>query len=234
MHSRVVEVATFDLQVLSSGWPFAKDNAGEIDRHWQKRIADNPAFFDGTVHLLKSFELTETHFSGRLIPVKFSSFLYWRDNEFPDKSVRDCFGSALVRSRDGAIILGRQAPGNINAGKTYLPGGFIDERDVGSDGRIDLAASVARELREELGFDHTAFVRPPTLHLTFEGQLVSMAMTFVSPDDAATLLARGRAHIAREATPELEDLVAVRAMHDVTGLAMPGYSRLLLQHLLPA
>lgn len=234
MRSGVVQVETLDLQVRNRPWAFALENADEIEGHWQKRVAGNPSFFNGTVHLLTNHELSDSHFSGELIPVTFASFLYWRDNEFPDKSVRDCFGSALIRSREGTILLGRQAPGNINSGKTYLPGGFIDERDVLAAGNVDLHASISRELREELGLDHTNFTSGPHIYLTFDEQLLSMALEYRSPADAETLLAQAASYISLEERPELEAVVGINSVRELVGLSMPGYARLLLEHLLPA
>lgn len=234
MTSRVVAVATFDIRVRQGTWRFAEQNMQAIDRHWQRRKSENPSFFNGTVHLLGDHQLSETHFSGRLVPVSFASFLYWKDSGYPDKTVYDCFGSALVRAQTGSVILGRQSPGNINSGLTYLPGGFIDERDVDGDGRVDLAASVARELREELGFDAAKFTQTSGARITFCGQLVSLGLEFVSQHSPDRLVAEGMRHIAGEANSELEQLVAVDRLTDLDGHDVPSYTRVLLEHLLPA
>jgi len=234
LQSGVARVETLDLQVRSGPWPFALEQAREIERHWQNRVSGNPTFFNGTVHLLTKHDLSGSHFRGELIPVSFASFLYWRDNDFPDKTVRDCFGSALLRSQEGTVVLGRQAPGNINSGKTYLPGGFIDERDVLESGNVDLHASVSRELKEELGLDHADLAIGPHIYLTFDEQLLSLALEYRSPDDAQTLLAQATAHIGQEENPELEAVIGINTAQDLQGLQMPGYARLLLEHLLPA
>lgn len=232
MLSRVVPVSTIDLRVHDAPWPFAEQNAAEIARHWTRRQAENPGFFNGTIHLLESFDLRDGHFSGRVIPTRFASFLYWRDNGYPDKSVRDCFGSALIRSNDGQYILGRQSPGHINTGLTYLPGGFIDQRDVDGDGRVDVAGSVAREMREEAGFDANLFSSPGGALLTFDDCLLSIAIEFVASTPAETLLAEGAAHLSNDAEGELEALVAIKTLADLDTLQVPGYARYLLQHVL--
>lgn len=234
MNSRVVAVATFDIRVQRGKWPFAEQNEHAIAQHWQRRKAENPSFFNGTVHLLGDHELSDTHFTGSLVPVSFASFLFWKDSGYPDKTVYDCFGSALVRSQSGSVILGRQSPGNINAGLTYLPGGFIDERDVGGDGRVDLAASVAREMKEELGFDAASFAQTRGARITFCEQLVSLAIEFVSQETSQHLVTQGMHHIAGEADSELEQLVAVDRLTDLGGYDVPSYARVLLEHLLPA
>jgi hypothetical protein len=167
-------------------------------------------------------------FTGELLKTDFASFLYWREHDYPDHSVRDCFGSALLRSSDGRIILGRQSPGHINSGLTYLPGGFIDHRDVATDGTVDIGASVAREIAEELGLPEGTFGAVPGAYLTFDGQLLSIAIEHVSKYDAAALMLRAATFIASETDSELEAVIAVASRADYTHLAMPGFTKALL------
>jgi 8-oxo-dGTP pyrophosphatase MutT (NUDIX family) len=232
LHSHVVPVSTVDLRAREAPWPFAERNAAAIALHWEKRQSENPGFFNGTIHMLQSYELHGGHFRGRVFPTRFANFLYWRDHGCPDKSVRDCFGSALIRSNDGQYILGRQAPGHINTGMTYLPGGFIDQRDVDAEGRVDIAGSVAREMREEAGFDATDFAKSGGALLTFDENLLSIAIEFVSSANAEVLLAEGEAHVRTDSEGELEALVAIRTMTDLDALQVPAYARHLLQHVL--
>lgn len=230
--ARVVRVESHLLRVVDVAWPFATNQAERIAGHWQNRLAQNPAFFNGTIYVLHAFELSGGHLTGDLLRTDFASFLYWKEQGYPDSTVWDCFGSALLRSSDGHIILGRQAPGHINSGLTYCPGGFIDHRDVGADGTVDMNASVARELVEELGLEPDAFAPQLGAYLTFDGQLLSIAIEYVTRHDAATLLQAARRHIAKEAQSELEDVVAVATRDDFSHLAMPGFTRTLLQTLL--
>lgn len=233
-HHSVVAVRAYRLTVSDEPWHFARENAEAVAAHWQQRLQTNPAFFNGTVHLLGRFEIAEGQFTGELLRTDFASFLYWRDHGYPDKTMCDCFGSALLRSSDAKIILGRQAPGRINSGLTYCPGGFIDQRDVGADGTVDFASSVAREIVEELGYAPDTFTPSPGAYLTFDGQLLSVAIDHVSHLDADTLLRLARDHIAAEADSELEDVVAVAAVSDVQSLAMPGFMTPLLHRVLAA
>lgn len=232
MSGYVRAVTRCDLSVCEHNWAYATEHAMAIDQHWHARLADNPNFFNGRLHLLFDSEFQDGGFHGRLLRTDFKSYLYWRDQGFADASVRDAFGSALLRSADGCVILGRQAPGHVNSGLTYLPGGFIDHRDVQNDGRIDVAGSVLREVHEELGLSPNHFSITPGAKLTFAGPLVSVAIELVSPLPADELLKVARAHISSQADAELEDVVAVASLRDLTDLSMPDYAQVLLASLL--
>ena len=147
----VVFVQHCALELSRKPWDFASDNATAIDDHWNRRRRSNPAFFNGVVHVLEAGTIVNGTFHATFKRTDFKSFLYWRETGYPDAAAHDAFGSALVVSREGHVVLGRQRAGNINAGIAYLPGGFIDQRDVANDGTIDIAASIRRELTEETG-----------------------------------------------------------------------------------
>ncbi len=183
--------------------------------------------------MLASHSLGADRFEGQLMPVEFKSFLYWKEHGYPDTSVRDTFGSALIRSAEGHILLGRQRAGNINAGLAYLPGGFIDGRDVAADGSIDIAASVAREVAEETGLGAGDIERMPGFY------------PHVCRADGVD---RGRVSCAFEIrgagsrhsgptrtgsrTPNSRTSSIVRDAADLEGLAMPLYAEVLLRELL--
>lgn len=226
--AKVVHVQSHVLRVVDDPWPFAIEASRQIAAHWERRIEQNPSFFNGQIHLLRRWDFSNGCFTGELLKTDFASFLYWREHNYADHSVRDCFGSALLRSSDGRIILGRQSPGHINSGLTYLPGGFIDHRDVAADGTVDVGASVAREIAEELGFPDGTFAAIPGAYLTFDGQLLSIAIEHVSTLDAAALLQRATSFIASETDSELEAVIAVASRAGYAHLAMPGFAKALL------
>ncbi len=227
----VTRAAGCELICALHDWRFAVDHAAEIEAHWQRRTADVPGFFDGRVHLLSSFGLSDGVFRGEFFETGFKRFLYWRDTGRRDTSVFDTFGSALLRSCEGHVILGRQRPGNLNAGLAYLPGGFIDPRDVTADGVISIEASIERELREETGLDSANLTRTPGYLVIRTGQQIALAVEYISPDPASAMVAAIRRHVAAEADPELEDAAVVRNLADLDAIATPDYARILLHHL---
>lgn len=232
MSGIVRQVEAWHLVVEDGDWPFAQANAAAIDDNWRVRAEANPAFFNGTIYLMHSYAFEGATFSGRLLRTDFKSYLYWRDQGFPECGVRDAFGSALLRCGDGKILLGRQGPGHINSGLTYLPGGFIDQRDVAPDGTVDIAGSVSREVDEELGLPVGTFAAVPGAVITLAGPLISLAVVFQAQGSSAELIARIDAHLAGETNPELEAVVAVASAADVADLAMPDYAHVLLGQLL--
>ena len=80
----------------------------------------------------------------------FASFLAWRDWGFPDTDVFNGFGMGALRCADGAFVLGEMGQHTANAGRIYFPSGTPDLDDL-SDGAVDIAGSVAREVEEETG-----------------------------------------------------------------------------------
>jgi 8-oxo-dGTP pyrophosphatase MutT (NUDIX family) len=208
-------------------WPYAHAHAAEIDAAWRMARSANSHFFNGVVYLVDELAIDGDALDARLLRTDFKSYLYWRGNGFPEAGVRDGFGSALICSADGAILLGRQRAGNINAGLSYLPGGFIDGRDVAGDGRIDIAASIARELHEETGLTAADVAVQPGYLVTVTGAHLSIAKTFRSALDGAALKHKIESHLAADPASELEGIVIVGGAGDLEGLAMPPYARLL-------
>ena len=115
----------------------------------------------------------------------------------------------------------------------YLPGGFIDTRDVDAAGRVDIRASVLREVEEETGMATRDLAARDGFLVTFTGQQISIAVEILADAPARELVGRCGARIAADPGSELEDILAVRTRGDLEALAMPDYARLLLGEMLP-
>ena len=223
----VVRVDDCRLRVVAGRWAYADENAAAIDAHWCRRHREQPAMFNGRIFLLSHAALADGVLAASFLASDFKSYLYWREQGHPEAGVRDGFGSALIRAGDGAVLLGRQRSGNVNGGLLYPPGGFIDSRDVGADGGIDIAGSIAREVTEETGGPAGHFLQTPGYWVTFCGPHVSMAREFRSPLAAGALQAEIAARLASDPNSELTELVAVRRA-DAIEAAAPRYGRLLV------
>ncbi len=229
----VVRVARCALRLAPEAWPFAMQHADEIAEHWEQQRSVNPKFYDGVVHLLRTCMFEHNVFTATLLRSDFKSFLYWRALGYPDAGVRDGFGSAVIRSAEGHVLLGCQTAGNINQGLAYPPGGFIDERDVRA-GVVDIDAVTARELHEETGMKPDEFARAPGYLITTSGPHVSIAVEWRSALPSDALKAHILDNVRRQLEPELADVVIVRSHSDIDAHMMPGYATILLSALLAA
>lgn len=220
------------LHASGARWNYADRNAAEIDANWQIATKRNPNYFNGVVLLIDSLAMDGEALTASLLRTDFKSCLYWRERGFPAAGVIDGFGSGLIISADGAIILGRQRGGNINSGLSYLPGGFIDDRDVAQDGSIDIVASVAREIEEETGLGARDLERRGGFHVVRAGAQLSIAVPHHSHLPAAELVNRIERHIAASSNSELEEAIAISKLSDLEGLSVPHFTRPLLEALL--
>ena len=226
----VFRVAVCRLNVVDDAWGYATAHATDIDRHWAQRSAENPHMFNGVIHLISEVELKGERLDARFLATDFRSYLYWRENGFPEAAVRDGFGSGLIRSSEGYVVLGRQRAGNVNAGLSYLPGGFIDPRDVTAERMIDIEASIMREVAEETGLAGDNALPQPGFIVTSMGPYISIAMEILVPLVGEEVRRRVLAHIADDPQSELTDAVVVRDVADLDGVAAPThpYARRLL------
>lgn len=229
---QVRRVAHCELEVGGASWSYAADHAAAIDAGWLTATAAHPQYFNGIVHLIDALQFNADSLRARALRTDFKSYLYWRMAGFPKTGVRDGFGSALIRARDGAILLGRQRQGNVNGGLTYLPGGFIDARDVDAGGQIDITASISRELDEETGLGSGDVQMEPGFLVTETEAHVSIAKAFRSSHDAEALKVRMMRHLTSDPASELDDVVIVRRAADLDGLAMPRYAQILVRWVL--
>ncbi len=233
----VDRVGACDLTVTSAPWHYASDHVAAIEQHWQHRLTTNPGYFNGAIHVLALGEIagdgnSEGVFKGEFLRTDFKSYLHWREHGFPSAGVKDAFGSAIVRGCDGAVLLGLQRRGNINAGLAYLPGGFIDQRDVSADGAIDIGASIDRELAEETGLTTDAIAPQPGFRIVRSGPLVSMAREYRSALDSDALRARILEFLSADPNPELADIVIVRQVDAYDPALIPAYTRFVLTDVL--
>ena len=229
----VALIENVSLRASAERWAYADTHRAAIDQHWCSVMAAGASYFNGTVYLTRHVSCDDVSLSAQLIPVEFKAYLYWRDQGYPAADIIDGFGSGLIRSREGAIVLVRQRSGNINSGLFYLPGGFIDPRDVGADGTIDLRASVVREVLEETGLGPDDLSMDGGYVVTKAGVQLSFAVSLRSSRDADDLLAQIKRHIAAHPEGELVDVKAVRAASDLVGLVMTPYAQALLAVVLP-
>ena len=217
----VVRLARAELRFAPRPWPFAKERRAEIDAHFADLSRKNPHAFNGRVLMLHTFAIEDAVLHGAYFETDFASFIAWRDFGWPDMSVRNCFGQAALRAADGAFVLGVMAAQTMNAGRIYFPSGTPDLKDVVGE-RVDLGASVLRELTEETGLTAADVLLDPSWHAVLAGPRLAMLKPVRSPLSADELRARILAHMAGEAHPELAGVRIARGPADLDDM-MPEF-----------
>jgi hypothetical protein len=225
----VVSIDRLELRFSPKPWPFAQERRPQIDAYFARLCADNPDLWNGRVLVLHDFALAPDVFHGDYLETDFASFLAWRDWDFPDRSIRNCFGLAALRGADGAFLLGVMADHTANAGKVYFVGGTPDPDDIDA-GKVDLDGSVLRELSEETGLS-TREVSPESgWHAVFAGARIAMLKVLNAPVPAAALRERILQFLASQARPELADIRIVNGPADLDP-QMPTFVSAFLDHM---
>ncbi|HWK32532.1 MAG TPA: hypothetical protein VNR51_02480 [Hyphomicrobium sp.] len=222
------------MSVAPWDWPFAIENAAQIEAHWEKRRAALPALFNGTTYLLREYAVTRDELAGTLFQTDFKTLLYWRANpSTAHDGVREAFGTSLIRSAEGHVLLGRQGPGQVTSGLIYQPGGIFDGGDV-TGNSVDIEGSIAREVAEETGLSAADFVRVPGFLVALAGIKVAIGIEWRSALPADALRGRILDFLARQTAPELADIVIATRPSDIDEALTPLHARMLLDSVLSA
>lgn len=218
---RIAPVDRLDFHAEAGGWPEMEPHKGEIEAHFARRAADNPHLWNGPILLLRDFAFSGGTLSGAFRRSDFAAFTFWRDHGWRDLGMVNAFALAAIEGADGGFVLGVMGPQTASAGRTYFPGGTPDPSDITADGRVDLHASMLRELEEETGLTAADIARDDGFTGLFDGPRVALMGRLVFDAPAAELAARIRAFLASEAAPELSDVAVVHSEADLTPAMAP-------------
>ena len=216
--SRILEVAELDLHLAPYDWPFAAERADEIEAHWEERSKAQPSLFNGRI-LLMSRHAFETRADGKIVlrgayfETDFAAFLAWRDFGFPGAEVCNGFSMAALQSTDGAFLLGEMAAHTANAGAIYFAAGTPDPQDVFGD-RVDLLASLTRELEEETGIAARETTYGAGWIVVDAPPRIACIKIMQLGVPAATAKARIEEFLARDPRAELAAVHIVRSVDD--------------------
>ena len=214
-------VTELDLQVVTRIWPFAAARRAEIDAHFAAEQRKHSHLWNGRVLIGTEPVFTGERLSAEYFEVDFASFLAWRDWGFPDKDVFNGFGMGALRSSDGAFVLGEMSPHTSNGGRIYFPSGTPDLNDV-RDGRLDLAASVAREVEEETGIAPHEYRAAGHWDCIPDGDRIAMMRRLDIELSGEAVRARIEGLLAQQSEPELSAIHLVRKRSDLSN-AMPRF-----------
>lgn len=228
----VHELTRIDLRVTGRPWCFETENAAAIAAHFeeaQKRIS---LLWNGRTLKLTNYSFQDTVFEGCCSESSYAAHLAWRDWGAPDASAFNLFGSAIIRSRCGALLYGVMASHTATAGMIYPPGGNLDLSDVTPDGKVDVIRAIDRELEEETGLRGATLQRAELL-AAFDGPRISIARVFDCDADAADLRGSILAHSAASDEKELSDIHLIRSRADLRDPAIVPFAREIADYLLP-
>ena len=230
--NQIIRTGSLRLSVTEARWPLAVENAADIRNHFDRRKATNPSFYDGQVFVVRDIWCEDAGIVASLSLERFSSFLYWRDGQACDDAALDGFGSALVQSAEGHVLAIKASPGMLNAGRVYLPGGFIDARDARTGGTIDIDASIARELAEETGLDARLLNRRPGYLVVRHGRHCCFCIAYRATLAAEELRREMLAGAALDTEREVADVIVIRDMDDLSQHSVVDHARLLIANAL--
>ena len=99
----IVEIDRAEIALEIWPWPFATDSSADIDRYFAELQSRRPGVWNGRVLLLNRYAIAGRALRGTCFETDYSSFITWRDREFPDPGVYNFFAAAVLRAirRDG-------------------------------------------------------------------------------------------------------------------------------------
>jgi hypothetical protein len=225
----IIPISRLELVFAPSPWEFARARRVEIDAHFAAARREKPALFNGEVLLLRDWAIDAGVLRGGFFATDFASMLAWKHFGCPETQATNCFAMGALRGTDNALLLGVMGSHTANAGQIYFPAGTPELSDVAGD-RVDLDASVWRELAEETGLTSQDLVGDPGWIAVRAGPRLALIKTMRAEVDALALRARICAHLAAESHPELADIRIVRGEGDLDP-AMPDFIAAYLRHL---
>jgi 8-oxo-dGTP pyrophosphatase MutT (NUDIX family) len=224
----IIPVDRLELSLTPRVWEFASQRRAEIDVCFAALRRDNPALWNGQVLMLHEYTIAGGTFQGAYFATDFASMLAWRQWDFPDRQVRNCFAMGALRGSDGAFVLGVMAAHTANAGWIYFPAGVPDLSDVDGS-RIDLGKNLAREMDEETGLAASAYEAEQGWTTVLAGARIAQIKILRSAETASSLRERILAHMRRQAQPELAGVRLVRSPAELEPM-MPPYVTAFLRH----
>jgi 8-oxo-dGTP pyrophosphatase MutT (NUDIX family) len=217
----VREVGRLELGLEPWVWPFATERRREIDAHFAATQRKRPQLYNGRVLLARAPRHEDEVFRANFFETDFASFMAWRDWGCPGAEVFNCFAMGALRGNEGVFLLGEMAAHTANAGRIYFPSGTPEPRDIARN-RVDMTASVMREVEEETGLKRFDYRMTPRWHCIEVGQLIALMrlLDLVVPALSAKRRIEGFLKLQQE--PELAAIHLVRDRRDFTA-AMPPF-----------
>jgi hypothetical protein len=226
---RIVPIDRLDVGVAPFRWPFADARRDDIAAHFEARRRETPQIWNGRILLMRDFAIAGGALHGLYFETGFADFLAWRDWDFPDPAVVNCFPMGALRASDGGWLMGVMSERTANPGRIYFAAGTPDRDDLRGD-TVDLLGNVLREIGEETGLTAADLRIAPGWHAVVDGPRVAVMKPVEVPFPAPEARARMLRHLASEREPELRDIRIVRSAADLDP-AMPRFVTAYLTHM---
>jgi hypothetical protein len=225
----VVPVERVELEIAPWEWPFVAQRRAQIDAYFADQRRRNPTLWNGQLLLLKGHSVADGVLRGTLFETDYASLLAGLEWGAIGPGVKACFAVAALVSADDACLVGIMAPYTRNAGQMLFPSGSLDPADV-IDGKLDLDASVQRELGEETGLGSQE-VRPDSpWYAVGAGPRLPVARIMRAREPAEMLRQRILSNLAAQRAPEFTDFQIIRGPCTAHP-AMPPWMQALCAHI---
>ena len=224
----ILPVDRIDVRLDKDQHPFERDHAQAINENWQREIERNPALFDGTVVLLSKLSYADRVLSGTCHPVRFATFMHWRNNRATPGAAH-AFAHAMLVAGDGALVAIRMGSHTVSAGRVYFAAGSFEPSDF-FDGVVDVDYNMIREVREETGLDLERAARGQLCHVLSTQRGTVIFRRYRMAESAEAIAALIEEHVANEAEPEISGPVIIRSVDDLPEGLMPHMLPLVQWH----
>jgi 8-oxo-dGTP pyrophosphatase MutT (NUDIX family) len=214
-----------DTRCAPKTWTWAEENRPQIEAHWRGLVAKTPQLFNGRILLIDDLEAEGETVRATFFETDYAEFLGWRDFGYPDTSIINGFAMGALQGSDGGYVCGVMGNHTANPGRIYFAAGTPDRSDLREDGRVDLAASVLRELEEETGLTPDSFTVADHWIVVRHWPKIAFLRPVTFSEPADTIAARIRADIATQKDPELADVCVIRGLEDIDEERMPDFLR---------
>ncbi|MDQ0509502.1 NUDIX hydrolase [Ancylobacter amanitiformis] len=225
----IAEIDRLDMRIDRGPCGFVEENRAAIEAHFAERVLRQPSIWNGRVLVLASHRLEAATLTGRYVETDYAALLWLLGREPAHPTARNGFAMGALRGADGGFVLARMAPWTANAGRIYFAAGTPDPHDVTADGRVDLEASVWRELAEETGLSLRDATPAPGWTALRDERRVALLRQLVARDSADDVARRIRAHIHAQERSEIDAVIIARGPDDIRADMAP-FIRAYLAH----